>query len=112
VGSIPTCGALEVWQWTFGSRTVWLVDKSAGHPQFLSVLIGDLVATFLPIIVSHLLLLPNQMHLLLAEERKHPENIVQCVEKAMIKYIDCFYFIPCCGRISAKNKTISENSMY
>ncbi len=30
VGSIPTCSALEVWQWTFGSRTVWLVNKSAG----------------------------------------------------------------------------------
>ncbi len=34
VGSIPTCGALEVWQWTFGSRTVWLVNKSAGQLQF------------------------------------------------------------------------------
>jgi hypothetical protein len=34
VGSIPTCGALEVWQWTFGSRTVWLVNESAGQPQF------------------------------------------------------------------------------
>jgi hypothetical protein len=34
VGSIPTCGALEVWQWTFGSRTIWLVNKSAGQPQF------------------------------------------------------------------------------
>ncbi len=32
--SIPTFGALEVWQWTFGSRTVWLVNISAGHPQF------------------------------------------------------------------------------
>jgi hypothetical protein len=28
------CGALEVWQWIFGSRTVWLVNKSAGQPQF------------------------------------------------------------------------------
>jgi hypothetical protein len=39
VGSIPTCGALEVWQWTFGSslRTVRLVNKSAGQPQFLDV---------------------------------------------------------------------------
>jgi hypothetical protein len=26
--------ALEAWQWTFGSRTVWLVNKSAGQPQF------------------------------------------------------------------------------
>jgi hypothetical protein len=34
VGSIPTCGALEVWQWTFGPRTVRLVNKSAGQPQF------------------------------------------------------------------------------
>jgi hypothetical protein len=34
VGSIPTSGALEVWQWTFGCRTVWLVNKSAGQPQF------------------------------------------------------------------------------
>ena len=34
VGSIPTCCALEVWQWTFGSRTVWLVNKSAGQLQF------------------------------------------------------------------------------
>jgi hypothetical protein len=34
VGSIPTCGALEVWQWTFGSRTGWMVNKSAGQPQF------------------------------------------------------------------------------
>jgi hypothetical protein len=34
VGSIPTCGALEVWRWTFGSRIVWLVNKSAGQPQF------------------------------------------------------------------------------
>ncbi len=37
VGSIPTCGALEVWQWTFGSRTVWLVNKSAGQPQFSGI---------------------------------------------------------------------------
>ncbi len=36
MGSIPTCGALEVWQWTSGSRTVWLVEKSAGQPQFVS----------------------------------------------------------------------------
>ncbi len=30
------CCALEVWQWTFGSRarTVWLLNKSAGQPQF------------------------------------------------------------------------------
>ena len=34
VGSIPTGGALEVWPWTFGSRTAWLVNKSAGQPQF------------------------------------------------------------------------------
>ncbi len=37
VGSIPACCALEVWQWTFGSRTVWLVNNSAGQPQFPSV---------------------------------------------------------------------------
>jgi hypothetical protein len=37
VGSIPTCGALEVWQWTFGSRTVWLVSKSAGQPQLYKI---------------------------------------------------------------------------
>ncbi len=34
MGSIPTmtCSALEVWQWTFGSRTVGprLVNNSAG----------------------------------------------------------------------------------
>ncbi len=36
MGSIPTCGALEVRQWTFGSTTVWLVNKSAGQPQFFS----------------------------------------------------------------------------
>ncbi len=41
VGSIPTCCVLEVWQWTFGSRTVWLINKSAGQPQFLVV--GSLV---------------------------------------------------------------------
>ncbi len=35
VGLIPICGALEVWQWTFGSRTVWLVNKSADYSQFL-----------------------------------------------------------------------------
>jgi hypothetical protein len=34
VGSIPTCGALEVWQWTVGSRTVWLVNNSGGQAQF------------------------------------------------------------------------------
>ena len=37
VGSIATCGALEMWPWTFGSRTVWLVNKSARQPQFLVV---------------------------------------------------------------------------
>ncbi len=42
VGSIPTCGALEVWQWTFGSRTVWLVNKSAGQPQFYAVCGGGI----------------------------------------------------------------------
>jgi hypothetical protein len=32
VGSIPCCGALKVWQWTLGSKTAWLVNKSAGQP--------------------------------------------------------------------------------
>ncbi len=36
VGWIPTCCAFEVWQWTFGSRTVWLVNRSAGQPQCLN----------------------------------------------------------------------------
>ncbi len=35
MGSIPTGGALEVWPWTFGSRTAWLVNKSAGQPQLM-----------------------------------------------------------------------------
>ena len=35
VDSIPIGGILEVWPWTFGSRTAWLVNKSAGQPQFL-----------------------------------------------------------------------------
>jgi hypothetical protein len=35
VGSIPTCGALEVRQWTFGSGTVWLVKAhQLGNPSF------------------------------------------------------------------------------
>ena len=34
MGSIPTCSALEVRQWTFSFRTVWLVNKSARQPQF------------------------------------------------------------------------------
>jgi hypothetical protein len=34
VGSIPTGGALEVWPWTFGFRTAWLINKSAGLPPF------------------------------------------------------------------------------
>ncbi len=33
-GSIPTCGALVVWPWTLGSKTAWLVNKSAGRPPF------------------------------------------------------------------------------
>jgi hypothetical protein len=33
-GSIPTGGALEVWPWTLGSKTAWLVNKSAGRPPF------------------------------------------------------------------------------
>jgi hypothetical protein len=33
VGSIPTGGALKVWQWTCGFRSALLVNKSAGlHP--------------------------------------------------------------------------------
>jgi hypothetical protein len=38
VGSIPTGGALEVWPSgpKFGSRTDWLVNKSAGQPQLKS----------------------------------------------------------------------------
>jgi hypothetical protein len=43
--------------------------------------------------IGDILLLPNQMRLLLAGERKQPENIVQCVEKAATKYIDRFYCI-------------------
>ncbi len=39
VGSTPTCGALEVWSWTFGFRTVWLVNKSAGQPQVLTYIL-------------------------------------------------------------------------
>ncbi len=27
-------GALEVWPWTFGFRTAWLINKSAGPPHF------------------------------------------------------------------------------
>jgi hypothetical protein len=27
---------LEVWLWTFWFRTVWLVNTSAGQPQFLN----------------------------------------------------------------------------
>ncbi len=34
------CAALEVWPWTFGFRTIWLVNKSAGQPQSL---IGSIV---------------------------------------------------------------------
>ena len=33
-----TGGALEVWQWTCGSRTAWLVNKSAGQPQFYGLI--------------------------------------------------------------------------
>ncbi len=33
-GSIPTGGALEVWPWTFGFRTAWLINKSAGPPPY------------------------------------------------------------------------------
>jgi hypothetical protein len=35
VGSIPTCGTLEVWPWTFGSRTMWLANKSVEIPSFI-----------------------------------------------------------------------------
>ncbi len=38
VGLIPTSSALEVWLRTFWFRTVWLVNKSAGQPQFLKIL--------------------------------------------------------------------------
>ncbi len=34
-------GALEVWPWTFGSRTAWLVKKTAGQPQFWVAAGGD-----------------------------------------------------------------------
>ncbi len=34
-GSIPTGGALEVWPWTFGFRTAWLINESAGRPPFI-----------------------------------------------------------------------------
>ncbi len=76
----------------------------------LSVLIGDMVSTFLPIIIGDILLLPNQIRLLqvLAGERKHPENIVQCVQKAATKYINRFNCIPCRGRISAKTKIYND----
>jgi hypothetical protein len=33
VGLIPTLCTIEVWQWTFRSRTVWLVKKSNGQDQ-------------------------------------------------------------------------------
>ncbi len=35
VGSIPTGGSLEVWPWTFGFRTAWLVKKPAELPHFI-----------------------------------------------------------------------------
>jgi hypothetical protein len=37
LGLIPTCGALEVWPWNFGSRTAWLLNKPARQPQFTSM---------------------------------------------------------------------------
>ncbi len=40
-GSIPTGGALEVWPWTFGFRTAWLINKSAGPPPFTFALGPD-----------------------------------------------------------------------
>jgi hypothetical protein len=70
----------------------------------LSVLIGDMVPTFLPIILGDIILLPNLMRLFLAGERKHPENIVQCVEKAAPKYINRSCCISCLGRRSAAKK--------
>jgi hypothetical protein len=39
VGSIPTGGALEVWPWTFGFRTAWLINKSAGPPPFYTSMV-------------------------------------------------------------------------
>ncbi len=72
----------------------------------MSVLSGGMVASFLPIIIGDILLLPNQMRLLLAGERKHPENIVQRDEKATtdLEYINIFKSIPCHGRILARTK--------
>ncbi len=51
MGSIPTCGSLEVWQWTFGSRTVWLVNKSAGQPQFYVHYVTIILIIFLIIVI-------------------------------------------------------------
>ncbi len=39
-GSIPTGGALKVWQWTLGSKTAGLVNKSAGQPPFISIIMN------------------------------------------------------------------------
>ncbi len=41
VGLIPTCCALEVWQWIFGSITVCLGNNSAGQPQFILEIYGQ-----------------------------------------------------------------------
>ena len=56
------------------------------------------------LIIGDIHLLPNQMRLLLAGERKHPENIVQRVEKAASEYRNHFKCISCRSRIAAITK--------
>ncbi len=34
--SFPTCSALVGWQWTFGSRTAWLVENQLGKPSLIN----------------------------------------------------------------------------
>ncbi len=43
--SILTGSALEVWLWTSGSKTAWLVNKSAGQSPFIGVLRRAIIQT-------------------------------------------------------------------
>ena len=62
VGSTPTCCALVVWLWTFGSRTAWLVNKSAGQAPVLGAWLSQ----------------PGQISLLTGIETGWPQIFLIC----------------------------------
>ena len=93
-------GELSSWLHT-GRRRPALLEWILSYPFFpllrklfpcvrKPVLCHDFVATLLPYIIQHIVILPNDLRLLLAWKWEHPEYIIQGVKHAPPKDVHLF----------------------